>query len=58
MEYAPFKQKTNLMFGEVRTLNLHCGIEVAKQLMSRDNSTKRQLGTSAPKTAYHFFHRR
>ena len=55
MEYAPFKQKTNLMFGEVRTLNLHCGIEVAKQLMSRDNSTKRQLGTSAPKTAYHFF---
>ena len=31
MEYAPFKQKTNLMFGEVRTLNLHCGIEVAKQ---------------------------
>ena len=31
MEYAPFKQKNNLMFGEVRTLNLHCGIKVAKQ---------------------------
>ena len=31
MEYAPFKQNTKVMSGDVRTLNLHCGVEVAKQ---------------------------